>query len=127
MSLLNALRAPASALQAMQQALAATQQNLLNATTPGYAKQRVLLEARPFDPDRALPGGVAFALAGDTRSQSAESAVWHQVGVHSEAKEFVQSLSTLEPFLSAGDRGVAGSLRSFFAAMTNWSAFPDDT
>lgn len=127
MSLFNALSAPASALQAMQQALGATQQNLLNATTPGYAKQRVSLEARQFDPDRALPGGVSFAMAGDTRSQYAENAVWRQVSAHSQAKEFVQSLSTLEPFLSDGNTGVSGSIRSFFAAATNWSAFPDDT
>lgn len=127
MSLFNALSAPVSALQAMQQALATTQQNLLNATTPGYAKQRVSLEARQIDPDRSLSGGVAFAMAGDTRSQYAENAVWRQVSVHSQAKEFVQSLSTLEPFLSDENTGVSGSIRSFFAAATNWSAFPNDT
>lgn len=126
MSLLSALSVPANAMQAMQQALAVTQQNLLNASTPGYAKQRPSFQTLPFDPAAGLPGGVAFALAGDTRSEFAEGAVWRQTSAHASANEYVRALSTLEPLLSTTDDGLAGAMHSFFSSAQGWSANPDN-
>ena len=48
-----------SALDAFQYALNVTQNNIDNASTPGYAKQTVDLQADPFDPAVGLGGGVS--------------------------------------------------------------------
>ena len=41
-----------------EQALAVTQNNVTNASTPGYVKQIQSFEALPFDVTVGLPGGV---------------------------------------------------------------------
>ena len=64
-SLFAALSSSAGALSAYQTVLDAVQNNVTNASTPGYARQSVSLEARPFQPSLGLPGGVS---AGDLQS-----------------------------------------------------------
>jgi len=58
-NMLTALLNTANALQAVEQALTVTENNVVNASTPGYAKQTATFEALPFDPTVGLPGGVA--------------------------------------------------------------------
>jgi flagellar hook-associated protein FlgK len=57
-NLLSSLLTSAGALNAYDQVLAVTQNNVANASTAGYAKQTEALEAIPFDVDAGLVGGV---------------------------------------------------------------------
>ena len=57
-NLLATLGSTAGALNAYDQVLQVTQNNVANASTPGYAKQRLLLEALPFDLATGATGGV---------------------------------------------------------------------
>ena len=49
-NLLNSLLSSASALGAYDQVLQVTQNNVANASTPGFVKHRQTLLAMPFDP-----------------------------------------------------------------------------
>ena len=48
----------ANALASIQRALDAVQNNIVNASTPGYATERVNFSARSFDVAQGLIGGV---------------------------------------------------------------------
>ena len=60
-NLFASMRASATALDALQRSASASENNVTNASTPGYAKQRLLLKALDFDPSRGLTGGAASA------------------------------------------------------------------
>ena len=54
--LLTALQSSANSLAAFQHALDAVQNNVTNSSTPGYARQRLSLEALPFQPSCGSAG-----------------------------------------------------------------------
>ena len=57
-NLLASLVSSAGTLEAYGRVLETAQNNVANASTPGYAKQRLELYALPFDPDGGVTGGV---------------------------------------------------------------------
>ena len=63
-SLLNSV----NALKVYQGALSVVQNNVTNANTPGYAKQRASMEAMPFDLAIGLPGGVTLGPTESSRN-----------------------------------------------------------
>ena len=69
-NLLASLVSSADTLEAYGRVLEATQNNVSNASTPGYAKQSIDLYALPFDPQGGATGGVR---AGDARNPPATS------------------------------------------------------
>src|SRR5690349_20576924 len=98
-NLLATLGSTAGALQAYDQVLQVTQNNVANASTPGYAKQRLLLEAMPFDISNGASGGVRAGQIQSARDQYAEQAVRRQNTLLGEAQQNVASLTTLESTL----------------------------
>src|SRR2546423_881164 len=77
-NLLVSLFNSANALGVYNQALATTENNVLNASTPGYAKQVQTLTALPFDIASGLPGGVGAGPIVSTRNAFAEQSVREQ-------------------------------------------------
>jgi len=65
MSLLASLLTSSSTLSVFDRAVEVTQNNVANATTPGYVTERLTLNPLPFDPALGLPGGLG---AGDVQS-----------------------------------------------------------
>jgi flagellar hook-associated protein FlgK len=63
--LFTALNSSASALDVFQRVLDVVQNNVTNASTPGYARQSLTLNALPFDPGAGVLGGVS---AGEIQS-----------------------------------------------------------
>jgi len=61
-NLLSLLISSSSTLDAYGRVLETAQNNVANASTPGYAKQRVELYALPFDPQSGSTGGVRAGL-----------------------------------------------------------------
>jgi flagellar hook-associated protein FlgK len=57
-NLLASLRSTANALSVFERQLITSQNNVSNASTPGYARQSLTLQAKPFDPNGGIPGGV---------------------------------------------------------------------
>jgi flagellar hook-associated protein FlgK len=57
-NVLSTLMATAGAIKAYDRALDVIQNNVSNASTPGYAVARLNLAAQPFDPASGRSGGV---------------------------------------------------------------------
>src|SRR5260370_13536633 len=77
-SLMTSLMNTANSMRAVEQALAVTENNVVNASTPGYVKQTATFEALPFDLTVGLPGGVSPGLVQSSRDAFAEKSVRQQ-------------------------------------------------
>jgi flagellar hook-associated protein 1 FlgK len=116
----------AGALAAIQRALDGVQNNIVNASTPGYAAERVDFSARPFDVTQGLMGGVEASLS-SLRDQYLEQAVRNEtssLGLLEQASPLASSLQTA--FNATGESGIPGAISSFAAAFAALAASPDD-
>ena len=121
------LTGTASTLDALQYALNIAQNNIDNASTPGYARQIATLEPAPFDPANGLSGGVERGPMVDTRDLLAEADVWQQSGAQSAAAAEGEALTDVQNALPTADgAGIPAALTNFFNAVSAWSAAPAD-
>src|SRR5512146_1599714 len=95
-NLLATLMSSAGALRTYDQVLETAQNNVANASTPGYVKQRQMVQAMPFDPQTGLQGGVRAGDIQSARNQYAEQAVRRQTILLGAADQRVQTLSALQ-------------------------------
>ena len=123
-SLLNS----ASALQAYEGALTVTENNVVNANTPGYAKQVATFEAQPMDLSVGLPGGVRLGPAQSSRSAFAEQAVRDQQTGVNYYQQKVSDLTPLESYFSTSSTsGIGPSISQLFQSFSQLSVNPNDT
>lgn len=122
-----ALAGTANTLSALQYALNVSQNNIDNATTPGYARQVATLEAAPFDPAAGEAGGVLPGPMTNTRDLLAEADVWQQAGAQGAATAEGEALTAVQnAFPTADGTGIPAALANFFNAVSAWSASPSD-
>src|SRR4249919_504956 len=95
-NLLASLVSSADTLEAYGRVLEATQNNVSNASTPGYAKQRIDLYTLPFDPEGGATGGVRAGQLQSTRNEYAEQAVRHQSTGLGYERQLSDSLTVLQ-------------------------------
>jgi flagellar hook-associated protein 1 FlgK len=127
-SLLSTLLTSASALNAYEQVLEVTQNNVANSSTPGYAEQTQQLYALASDPSVGLTGGVRAGVIQDSRDQYAEENVWRQSVLLGEANQNVNSLTALQNYFSiSGDTGIPKALNNLFSSVSAWGQSPTDT
>jgi flagellar hook-associated protein 1 FlgK len=118
----------ANALDAFQYALGVAQNNIGNASTPGYAKQVAVLQALPFDPAEGLAGGVSPGPTVNTRDLLAERGVWQQAAAQGDASARNAALASVQNALPISDgSGIPAALTAFFSAASAWSASPNDS
>jgi flagellar hook-associated protein 1 FlgK len=124
----SALGTAANALDVLQQAIGVVQNNVVNASTPGYVTQTLNLVAQPFDPAGQLWGGVSAGSLQSARDVFAEQSVQSantQVGL---ATQLSSSLSALQNnFDISGKSGVAAGVSGLSSAFSAWSANPTDS
>ena len=126
-TLSSALISSSSALDAFQYALSVTQNNIGNASTPGYAKQEAVLQADPFDPAGGLSGGVSNGQMVDSRDLLAERDVWQQSAAQGDATAQNEALSEVQNALpTSSGSGIPAALTTFFNDASAWSASPND-
>jgi flagellar hook-associated protein 1 FlgK len=124
----TALYSSAEALQAMEQAMAVTQNNVANANTPGYATQVQTFTAQPFNVERGLGGGVSTGVVQSTRDIYAEEQVQTQQSAVNFAGQTVSDLQALEPqFDVTGASGISAALNNLFNSFSALSVSPNDT
>src|SRR5690348_8871371 len=124
-NLLATLLNSASALEAYQRVLEVTQSNVANASTPGYAKQNLRLEALPFDPAQGMPGGVTAGQMQSTRDEYAERAVRRQTTELGRQKQAATTLNALQSvFDISGNTGIAHALNQFYQSVSAWGQTP---
>jgi len=126
-NLLATLVNSATTLSAYDQVLQVTQNNVANASTPGYARQTQTLEAMPFDPTRGDAGGVRAGTALSSRDEYAEQAVRQQNVLLGAATQSVNSLTSLQSYFDvSGSSGIPYALNNLLQAFSAWGQTPND-
>jgi flagellar hook-associated protein 1 FlgK len=125
MSLVTSLVSSADALEVIERSLAVSQNNVANASTPGYAAQRQGLNALPFDPTQGLVGGVRAGPLLDSRSQFAEQEVRRQQESLGQSTQEAASLAAIQTtFDITSTSGIPGALGQLFQSFSAWSLNP---
>jgi flagellar hook-associated protein 1 FlgK len=117
-----------NSLDVLQQAIGVVQNNVTNATTPGYVTQTQQLASRAFDPSEDLLGGVEASGVQSARDVYAEQSVWtasQQSGLASQQSASLNSLQQI--FDVSGTSGIPGALSGLYSAFSAWSANPTDS
>ncbi len=124
--LFSALSTSAGTLDAIERSLDVTQNNVSNASTPGYASQTAALTALPFDTIGGLAGGVQFTGSRTSRDESAEQFVQQQNTELGTAQAITGFLSTLQTgFDVTGSAGVDGALTQLYGSFSALSQDPN--
>lgn len=127
-NILNSLLSSAGALNAYDQVLQVTQNNVANASTPGFVKHRQALLALPFDPRGGLIGGVRAGEVLSARSTYADQAVRSQLFLLGQAQQEVNNLSELQSIFDvSGNSGIPSALNRLFQSFSAWAQSPGDT
>jgi flagellar hook-associated protein 1 len=123
-SLLNS----ANALQVYEGALTVTENNVVNANTPGYAKQIASFEALPLDLTIGLPGGVESGPTQSSRNAYAEQSVRDQQTALGYYQQKASDLTPLENYFSLSQTsGIAPAMSQLFQSFSQLSVNPNDT
>ena len=126
-NLLASLVSSAGALEAYSQVLEVTQNNVVNASTAGYAKQSIDLYALPFDPQSGVTGGVAAGKLVSARDEFSEQAVRQQTSGLGYQQQLVDSLTALQSnFDISGNQGIPLALNNLLQSFSAWGATPDN-
>lgn len=126
-NLLASLVSSAGTLEAYGRVLETTQNNVSNASTPGYAKQRMELSALPFDPLGGLTGGVRAGNIVSARNEYAEQAVRQLTSGSGYQQQLVDSLTAIQSnFDISGNQGIPQALNNLFQSFSSWGATPDN-
>jgi flagellar hook-associated protein 1 FlgK len=126
-NLLASLLSSAGTLSAYDRVLQVTQNNVANASTPGYAKQRQALNATAFDPGMGLYGGVTAGEVQSMRDEYSERAVWRENVGLGYADQQVNSLSALENVMDvSANAQIPNALTELYAAFSAWGQLPND-
>ena len=104
------------------------QNNVANASTPGYVTQTLAMNAGLFDPSAGLWGGVSAGNLQSSRNIFDEQSVWtanEQVGMATQQSTNLQALQSA--FNVSGSSGVPAALSSLYSAFSAWSNTPSDS
>jgi flagellar hook-associated protein 1 FlgK len=127
-NLFGALNSSLDAIEAFQTALNVSQNNVSNASTPGYARQVAQLEALPFDASSGLTGGVRAGRTQSTQNEYINRAVNSQVSQQGNFTAQSSALASIQGLFDvSGQTGVIGQLNSLFQSFSAWSATPGST
>jgi len=127
-SLLTSLINTAQGLKVYEQALNITENNVVNANTPGYAKQAMSFEAQRFDLTVGLPGGVATGPMQSARNAFAERSVRDQQTASNYYQQKVADLTPIQSYFDlSSTSGIAPSMSDLFNSFSGLSVNPNDT
>ena len=126
-NILSSLLMSADALSVYGKALGVAQNNVVNSSTPGYARQSQTLIARPFDPMGGGLGGVRAGEVQSSRDAYAEQTVRQRTVDLGQYNQAVDSLNAIEPnFDVSGKSGLPAALNALFRAFSAWGQTPSD-
>jgi len=123
-SLFSALTSAGQSLQALQQAMDVTENNVTNANSPGYADQVPQLISQDFQTTTGLAGGVQ-EVTQDTRSTYADTAVQQQMSLQGMYQQLQTTLAPLENVFDVSSSGaIPSALNQLFESFSEWSTDP---
>lgn len=128
MSLFSGLTSAANTLSVFENALTATQNNVSNASTPGYVTQTPTFEAEPFVAGTGQAGGVATGALQSARDIYAEMNVRSNTSLVGYYQQQVESLTPVNSqFDISGKSGIPAALNQLFSAFSTWANAPSDS
>ncbi len=126
--LMSTLQATAKAIHVLDRAIGVTQNNVNNAQTPGYVRQRLDMASVTFDAERGQPGGVSVAGISNNRQDYTEQSVRGAASDEGFGKAQQTLLRLLESsFPPDASKGISGALGGLWDAFSAWSAAPNST
>ena len=126
--LFGTLAASANSLRFFDQALAESQNNINNANTPGYAKQRTIPTPAPFVPEYGMLGGIASWELESSRNSYAEQSVRNEESQSGWFEQRANDLARIEPLFDVtGKSSIPGALSQLFQRFSAWSVSANDT
>jgi flagellar hook-associated protein 1 FlgK len=127
-NLLTALLNTAGSMRAVEQALTVTQNNVVNASTPGFAKQTATFEAMPFDLTVGLPGGVLAGPVQSSRDAFAEKSVRDLQTSLGFYNQKASDLTTVQTYFNlSSTSGIGPALNALLQSFSQLSINPNDT
>lgn len=127
-SLLSSLATASNAMRVHQSALGVAENNITNAKTPGYAKQRLSFEAMPFQPESGLIGGVGVGSRSSSRDLFLEQSVRARSSAYGASAQTSESLGRLESVLTVSENAdIPNALNKLFQTFSALSLAPNDT
>ena len=124
-NLLASLLSSAGTLEAYGRVLGTTQNNVSNASTPGYAKLRMSLHALAFDPNGGATGGVRAGQVVSSRNEYAESAVRQQTSGQGYQDQMVNSMTEIQALFDiSGNSGIPQALNTLLQSFSAWATTP---
>lgn len=117
-----------SALRAQQQTLSVLGNNLANASTPGYHRQRVeLVDRIPLQNEQLQIGsGVDVAKITRLRNSAVETALLRNASEAGSSQQTLEIMRHVESLLTPGDASVHASLSLFFNRLEKVANAPQD-
>ncbi len=126
-SLFASLATSANSLAATSRALDITQNNIGNASTPGFAAQTADFEALSFDPAAGASGGVK-TLSSSTRNWYADESVRKEVSRQGTVQQLTSSLTGVNSLFDiTAQTGIAASLNQLQNSFSALSVTPSDS
>src|SRR5712692_10733967 len=127
-NLFSSLQTASNALLVFEKAIETTQNNVSNASTPGYVAQRLDLQALPFQLENNLAGGVTDGGLVSSRNQFAEREVRRQNESLGNLSQQAQNLSGISSLFDVtGKTGIPAALSKFFQSLSSWGVAPNST
>jgi flagellar hook-associated protein 1 FlgK len=120
----TSLQGVSSALSAFSQALDADQANVSNASTPGYAAVRAVINPVGFFGNGSGADSVVLQSTGSAKADAIVQAASSQAG--SSQAQVDQLGAVNQQFSITGDTGILAALQQFSTAFANLSATPND-
>ena len=126
-TLLNALQTAGNALDVFERQIGVVQDNVVNASTPGYAKQQLSVSALPLLAGSGFAGGIQANGIENARSQFAEASVRDALTQQGYATQRASTLGSIESvFDITGQSGLSKAINDLFSACSSWSEAPTD-
>jgi flagellar hook-associated protein 1 FlgK len=127
-NLFTALNSASQSLQAFEQAIDVTQNNVTNANSPGYADQVPQLISQNFESDSGVTSGGVSELTQDTRSAYADTAVQQQLSLQGMYQQLQTTLAPLQTVFDVSSSSpIPSALNQLFQSFSEWSTQPGNT
>lgn len=112
-------------MEAIQNALDVAQNNVSNASTPGYANQTPTFVADPFNLSQGNDGGVQSGPTQSSDDHYADQAVQAQMSLQGSFTAQSSALSSIQSLFDVtGQTGVIGALNNLFQSFSAWANDP---
>jgi flagellar hook-associated protein 1 len=126
-NLFSALNSASQSLQAFEQAINVTQNNVTNANSPGYADQVPQLISQDFQSDTGVSFGGVQELTQDTRSSYADTAVQQQLSLQGMYQQLQTTLAPLQTVFDVSSSSpIPSALNQLFQSFSQWSTQPSN-